>query len=285
MGKSNHLLLFLSLMTFAVICHGGTSDEIRMLRIRQVSTPTSGKVSGGADSAANAAQAAGDTIDTGSGGARSTPQTPEQFAELLSGVFFGGILTILFGGALAVQVWHYFERFGRRGSDRTILQVAVGGLLFFSLFQDAVIIDRLYEIHVKKFGDFAFPLLTVGWQISASWVCIAINTGIVQIYYAHRVWLAFNKNWAIFIVYSIMIAFTFFGGFASAGMIIASGSAANVKGQALHCKYDRIGSFFLKLFGQLSYPFFFPLLLTPVIDLFSLPAKFNPLAILRRFCE
>lgn len=238
MGKSvKYWLILLSLMTFALFCHGGPSEEFRFLKIRQVATPTSGKVSGGADSAANAAQAAGDTIDTGSGGARSTPQTPKQFAELLSGVFFGGILTIFFGGALAVQIWHYFERFGRHGSDRFILQFAVGALLFFSLFQDAVIIDRLYEIHVAKFGDFAFPLLTVGWQISASWVCIAINTGIVQIYYAHRVWLAFNKNIAIFIVYSIMIAFTFFGGFASAGMIIASGSAANVKGQALHCEY------------------------------------------------
>lgn len=236
MGNARIWLILIVLLAFAAtLCHGG-GEEIRMLKVRQVSTQTSGKVSGGADSAANAAQAAGNTIDTGSGGARSTPQTPQEFAQLLSGVFFGGILTILFGGALAVQIWHYFERFGRNGSDRLILQIAVGGLLLFSLVQDAVIIDRLFEIHVAKFGDFAFPLLTVGWQISASWVCIAINTGIVQIYYAHRVWLAFNKNIAIFIVYSIMIAFTFFGGFASAGLIIASGSAANVKGQALHCE-------------------------------------------------
>lgn len=252
MGKARYWLILFTLMTFTLFCHGG-SEGLKILKIRQVSTQTSGHVSGGADSAANAAQAAGDTIDTGSGGARSTPQTPQQFAELLSGVFFGGILTIFFGGALAVQIWHYFERFGRHGSDRFILQLAVGALLFFSLFQDAVIIDRLYEIHVKKFGDFAFPLLTVGWQISASWVCIAINTGIVQIYYAHRVWLAFNKNIAIFIVYSIMIAFTFLGGFASAGLIIASGSAANVKGQALHCKYNNSNEEYLLMDPLLIY--------------------------------
>lgn len=48
-----------------------------------------GSANGGAQSAADAASAAGHSIDTGTGGDRSTPTTREDFARLLSGTFFG----------------------------------------------------------------------------------------------------------------------------------------------------------------------------------------------------
>lgn len=51
---------------------------------------TNGLTNGGAASAANSAHAAGKSIDTGSGGARGTPETPGEFAQLLSGFFFPG---------------------------------------------------------------------------------------------------------------------------------------------------------------------------------------------------
>ena len=59
-----------------------------------------------------------------------------------------------------MQIWHYYERFGRKGSDRAPLQVIVSALLVLSLFQVVVLIHRIYDIHVGHFGDFAFPLLT-----------------------------------------------------------------------------------------------------------------------------
>ena len=61
---------------------------------------------GGGKSAETAASAAGASINTGAGGDRSTPASRKQFAELLSGLFFGTLFTLILGGAFIVQAWH-----------------------------------------------------------------------------------------------------------------------------------------------------------------------------------
>ncbi|PWN93571.1 hypothetical protein FA10DRAFT_277354 [Acaromyces ingoldii] len=189
---------------------------------------------GGAKSAETAASAAGASINTGAGGDRSTPASRKQFAELLSGLFFGTLFTLILGGAFIVQAWHYFERFGSRGSDRLILQILVAVLMFFSIFQMCILIHRIYDLHVAHFGNFAFPLLTIGWEVAGSFVCIGFMSGSVQLYFAHRVWLSFKKSKIILIPAIILISWTFCGGVASAALVIRAGSTANVKGQALH---------------------------------------------------
>ena len=47
---------------------------------------------GGAGSAQESAQDAGNSISTGTGGSRSTPSSPKEFAQLLSGIFFGSLV-------------------------------------------------------------------------------------------------------------------------------------------------------------------------------------------------
>jgi hypothetical protein len=153
------LLLLLAIATFSVSSIPSPLHHSDLLR-RQTATSINGTVQGGSESAQHAAEAAGNSIGTGSGGDRSSPKSQEGFAKLLSGVFFGALLTLLFGGAFIVQAWHYFERFGRRGSDRLSIQVAVAMMVVFSLVQDCAVIHRIWDIHVNNFGDFAFPLLT-----------------------------------------------------------------------------------------------------------------------------
>lgn len=64
------------------------------------------------------------------------------------------------GGALAVQVWHYYESYGRKGADKVRIQFIVGVVILLSLLQDCALVHRIFAIHVLHFGDFAFPLLT-----------------------------------------------------------------------------------------------------------------------------
>ncbi|CAO1613738.1 unnamed protein product [Sympodiomycopsis kandeliae] len=205
---------------------------------RQVGTAGSNtngnsETNGGAGSAANAAQAAGNSIDTGSGGNRSTPSTQAAFARLLSGTFFGCLIGLLLGGAFFVQCMTYFDRFGRKGGDAWPLQCLVAMLLVFSLLSDAVLIHRIYAIHVKNFGDFAFPLLTIGWELTVDYICIAFMATGVQLYFAHRVWAAFGRPLYIAIPFGILIGYTFVGGITSGVLSYQAGSTANVSGQAL----------------------------------------------------
>lgn len=70
-----------------------------LFHARQVATSgsntnISGASNGGSQSAQQAASAAGSSIDTGAGGSRSTPDSPEAFARLLSGTFFGAIVSL-----------------------------------------------------------------------------------------------------------------------------------------------------------------------------------------------
>lgn len=157
-----HLAYFFCMLAVTVlICSAAPpSFDVLAFHRRQTATNINGSVQGGSDSAQHAAEAAGNSIGTGSGGDRKSPTSQEGFAKLLSGVFFGTLLTLLSGGAFIVQAWHYFERFGRRGSDKLSIQVAVGIMVVFSIVQDCAVIHRVWDIHVNNFGDFAFPLLT-----------------------------------------------------------------------------------------------------------------------------
>lgn len=103
-----------------------------------------GATNGGSASANDAAAAAGNSIDTGSGGDRSSPTTQDGFARLLSGVFFGALLDLVGTGAFVTGCWVYFERFGKKGSDRPVLQAAVGLMATLSLLNAAALIHRLY---------------------------------------------------------------------------------------------------------------------------------------------
>jgi hypothetical protein len=69
------------------------------LQARQVATAgnnTDAKsvTNGGEGSAQISAQAAGSSISTGTGGQRSTPSSPKEFAQLLSGIFFGSLVSL-----------------------------------------------------------------------------------------------------------------------------------------------------------------------------------------------
>lgn len=147
-----HLLSRSLLLSFLLLCtffsHPSSALPLPLLHTRQdgtsgSDTDSSSGANGGAQSANSAAHAAGDSINTGSGGDRSTPNTQGDFARLLSGTFFGCLLCLFFGGAFVVQAWSYFETYGRKGGDRVALQVLMGLLLFCSLLSDAVLIHRI----------------------------------------------------------------------------------------------------------------------------------------------
>lgn len=89
---------------------------------------------------------------------------------------------------------------------------------------------------VANFGDFAFPLLTIGWELTVNYICIACMTTAVQLYYAHRVWSAYTpkRRWKLCLPLCLLIAYSFAGGVASGALSYRSGSAANVRGSALH---------------------------------------------------
>lgn len=55
----------------------------------------------------------------------------------------------------------------------------------------------------------------------------------VQLYFAHRVWVAFGRPLWLAIPFGILIGFTFCGGITSGVLSYQAGSAANVRGQAL----------------------------------------------------
>ncbi|PWN27292.1 hypothetical protein BDZ90DRAFT_279657 [Jaminaea rosea] len=231
------ILILISLISLALI--EARPSPLRLSPRQQA--PTGGSntdggssTNGGAQSAADAAQAAGSSIDTGSGGDRSTPATRAEFARLLSGTFFGCLVSLFLGGAVLVQVWSYFERHGRRGSDKLGVQLLVAVLGLFSLASNAVLVHRIYFIHVANFGDFAFPLLTIGWELTVNYICIACMTTLVQLYYANRVWSAYNCSRWFWLPLVLLIAYSFAGGVASGALSYRSGSAANVRGSALH---------------------------------------------------
>lgn len=56
----------------------------------------------------------------------------------------------------------------------------------------------------------------------------------VQLYFAHRVWAAYGKPLLIAIPFGLSICYTFAGGIASGVLSLQAGSAANVRGDALH---------------------------------------------------
>jgi hypothetical protein len=64
--------------------------------------------------------------------------------RLLSGVFFGALLDLICTGAFVTGCWVYFERFGARGSDRVLLQMAVALMAVLSMLNAAGLIHRLY---------------------------------------------------------------------------------------------------------------------------------------------
>lgn len=86
---------------------------------------------------------------------------------------------------------------------------------------------------VTNFGNFAFPLLTIGWELTVDYICIALMATSVQLYFAHRVWSAFGRSLLISIPFGFLITFTFVGGITSGALSLRSGSAANVRGSAL----------------------------------------------------
>lgn len=203
-------------ITFVFCC---TSTFAQLNTTATNDTNSKSILDGGAGLTTFSAQAVGNSISTGTGEDRSAPTSPHEYAQLLSGIFFGSLvslefsrpsnmnvlclihplltkpvqLTLFAGGALAVQVWHYFEQFGKRGEDKIRIQFTVAVLILFSIFQNASLVHRIYDIHVRHFGNFAFPLLTVGWEVACSFVCISLMNGLTQMYYAHRVWVALHK--------------------------------------------------------------------------------------------
>lgn len=84
----------LLLLACLAVAYGDAAPSLGRLLTRQAATGGSNTdgasaSNGGAGSAESAAQAAGNSIDTGAGGDRSTPTTQAGFAKLLSGTFFG----------------------------------------------------------------------------------------------------------------------------------------------------------------------------------------------------
>jgi hypothetical protein len=86
------------LIAAAVVLLTSISAQPHALYIRQVATAGNNTdfksvTNGGAGSAQISAQAAGSSISTGTGGDRSTPSSPKEFAQLLSGIFFGALVS------------------------------------------------------------------------------------------------------------------------------------------------------------------------------------------------
>lgn len=63
---------------------------------------------------------------------------------------------------------------------------------------------------------------------------IAFMASSVQLYFAHRVWTAYGKSLFVALPFGVSISYTFAGGIASGVLSLKSGSAANVRGSALH---------------------------------------------------
>ncbi len=111
--------------------------------------------SGGAGAAADSAAAAGNTVSTGTDeGGRTAPTTTGGFSALLSGLFFGSVLSLITAGCLFAQGWSYFESFARRDADKPILKIAVGICIVATALQAAALIHRLHAVFVARFGDF-----------------------------------------------------------------------------------------------------------------------------------
>lgn len=88
----------IGLVAAAIVLSSTTFALPHTLLIRQVAAASNSSDSnsinnGGAGSAQISAQAAGSSISTGTGGDRSTPSSPEEFAQLLSGIFFGALVS------------------------------------------------------------------------------------------------------------------------------------------------------------------------------------------------
>ncbi|CAO1633902.1 unnamed protein product [Jaminaea pallidilutea] len=151
----------------------------------------------------------------------------------LSGLFFGCLLSLFFGGAVALQSYNYMSKYGRRGADKLPVQILVGFLLILSVISDGVLLYRLYDVYVLHFGDPIFPLLTIGWEVAINYVCIACMIFAVQVYFAHRVWTASRHSIWVLLVFGSLTLFTLLAGITAAALSLQAGSSANVRAEVL----------------------------------------------------
>ncbi|KAF8630778.1 hypothetical protein AX15_002728 [Amanita polypyramis BW_CC] len=124
------------------------------------------------------------------------------------GVMFVGIIIsgILHGMAL-IQTHHYYSEYR---NDQLSMKIMVGVVMVADFVHLALTTHALYDYLITNYYD-PMVLQRLTWSISTEAVFVGINGGLVQIYYAIRVWRLSHNLLLICLIGTLVLIQNAFG--------------------------------------------------------------------------
>ncbi|KAF7289078.1 Glycoside hydrolase [Mycena chlorophos] len=105
----------------------------------------------------------------------------------------GGCLAFMLSGVVAVQCIIFFKLYPDESKVKTTL---VAGIWTIDVAQTAFIIAAFIEYFVVQFGNFNF-VATIPWSIALTILATALQTCVVHLYYAAKIYRSSEGNWFI----------------------------------------------------------------------------------------
>lgn len=141
----------------------------------------------------------------------ASSNTSVDLSSIFAPVYWGFVISVLFGGMTIVQAYHYFPNYP---NDRPRVRFAAASMLVLDLVSSALVAYSVYYYLVPQFGDLV-PLGTATVEMSVE--CL-ISTGITltsQLYFAHQL-LSVKRsgrgNWFIIGIIVVCAILGFAGG-------------------------------------------------------------------------
>lgn len=141
----------------------------------------------------------------------ASSNTSIDLSSIFAPVFWGFVISLLFGGMTIVQAYNYFSKYP---NDRFRVRFAAASMLVLDLLSSALVAYSVYYYLVPQFGDL-LPLSTATSEMSIE--CL-ISTGITltsQLYFAHQlisVKRSGRGNWVIIGIIVVLAILGFAGG-------------------------------------------------------------------------
>lgn len=128
-----------------------------------------------------------------------------RFLDLTIGVIFIGFLAtgFLFGVTTSQTVW-YFKHYS---NDRRVLRYLVAIIWLLDALHLALYLVTMFIYLVQKKGAF-FGQQPLPWTSNAQLVCNAFAIGLIQSFYASRIW-TLSKKKSLLVVMAIFVTVTF----------------------------------------------------------------------------
>ncbi|KAJ7104819.1 hypothetical protein C8R44DRAFT_681626 [Mycena epipterygia] len=108
-------------------------------------------------------------------------------------LLIGGTVAIMLSGIVAVQCIIFFKLYPDEAGIKIAMVATVWTL---DLTQSFFIIASLFDYFIVHFGDHS-ALLSIPWFIAFTILFTAMQTCVVHLFYAHKIYCSSGKNWWI----------------------------------------------------------------------------------------